>query len=84
MALASGSFRLEGERVDRSMIRSFPTLTSLEKSLMQSETREPWFQLCHLAAVEQDPAKVLVLVTEIDRLLEEWKARAKRNFRPSH
>jgi hypothetical protein len=51
---------------------------------MQSETREPWFQLCHLAAVERDPAKVLVLVTEIDRLLEEWKARAKRNFRPSH
>jgi hypothetical protein len=41
---------------------------------MQAETKEPWFQLCHLAVVEQDTAKVAVLVTEIERLLEERKS----------
>jgi hypothetical protein len=45
---------------------------------MQSETTEPWFQLCKLAAVEQDPAKVLMLIQEICRLLKEKEAWLKR------
>jgi hypothetical protein len=45
---------------------------------MYAETKEPWFQLCHLAVVEQDPAKVAVLVIEVERLLEERKSRLKR------
>ena len=32
-----------------------------------------WMELCEQAAVEQDPAKLLKLVTEINRLLEEEK-----------
>ena len=38
---------------------------------MQGPKRERWFQLCQLAAVERDPAKMLVLITEINDLLEE-------------
>jgi hypothetical protein len=37
---------------------------------MDDQTRERWFQLCQLAAVEEDPAKLLALVTEINRLLD--------------
>jgi hypothetical protein len=48
---------------------------------MQSETKERSFQLCQLAAVEQDPAKHLALVTEIDRMLEEEEERLKRKRR---
>jgi len=33
-------------------------------------TKERWFQLCQLAAVEQDPAKLIALVTEVNQLLE--------------
>jgi hypothetical protein len=36
---------------------------------MKDQTKERWFQLCHLAAVEEDPEKLLALVTEINILL---------------
>ncbi len=42
---------------------------------MEGETKERWFQLAQLAAVEQDPQKLLVLVQEINRLLEEKEKR---------
>ena len=32
---------------------------------------EQWMRFCELAAVEQDPEKLLTLVKEINRLLEE-------------
>jgi hypothetical protein len=38
---------------------------------------EKWFELCAKAAVEQDPEKLLVLVQEISRLLEEKESRLK-------
>lgn len=34
-----------------------------------------WMELCEQAAVEQDPEKLLALVTEINRLLEEKEKR---------
>jgi hypothetical protein len=34
-----------------------------------------WMELCEQAAVEQDPKKLLELVTEINRLLEEKEKR---------
>jgi hypothetical protein len=58
---------------------------------MDDHTRERWYQLCQLAAIEQDNDKLLALVTEINRLLaakeadcseretrrsEAWKQRA--------
>ena len=48
---------------------------------MQGPKRERWFQLCQRAAVERDPAKMLVLITEINDLLQEKEKRreAERN-----
>jgi len=34
------------------------------------ENTERWMELCRQAAVEQDPAKLIALVTEILELLE--------------
>jgi hypothetical protein len=36
---------------------------------MQGKTRERWQELCEQAANEQDPAKMLAIVEEINRLL---------------
>jgi hypothetical protein len=41
------------------------------------ETEERWRELCAQAAVEQDPKKLLALVTEITRLLGEKYDHAK-------
>ncbi len=38
---------------------------------MDEPATERWKQLCEQAAREQDPEKLLALVTEINRLLEE-------------
>jgi len=38
---------------------------------------ERWRELCAQAAVEQDPEKLMELVTEITRLLEEEQERAR-------
>jgi hypothetical protein len=38
---------------------------------MQNETRERWMELCAQAACEQNPAKLVELVREINDLLEE-------------
>jgi hypothetical protein len=42
---------------------------------MQGPNKERWFQLCQQAAVEQDPVKMLQLITEINDLLEEKEKR---------
>jgi hypothetical protein len=42
---------------------------------MDRETKERWLVLCEEAAVEQDPARLLALVTEINRLLGEKQRR---------
>ena len=34
------------------------------------EKREPWMDICALAAVEMDSEKLMALVAEVDRLLE--------------
>ena len=38
---------------------------------MQNEVKERWLELCEQAANEQNVKKLLVLVKEINRLLEE-------------
>jgi hypothetical protein len=45
--------------------------------IMDGEKKEQWLQLCEQAAREQDPAKLLRLVEEINRLLEEKERRLK-------
>jgi hypothetical protein len=42
---------------------------------MEGENAERWRQLCEQAAIEQDPLKLIRLVTEINRLLLEKEER---------
>ena len=42
---------------------------------MKEQQKELWMQLCAQAAVEQDPGKLLTLVAEINRILEEKERR---------
>jgi hypothetical protein len=45
---------------------------------MIGEQKERWRELCELVAVEQDPERLLEMVKEITRLLEEKQARLRR------
>ncbi len=45
---------------------------------MKGEKREQWMRLCEQAANEQDPQKLLELVREINRLLEEKEQRLRQ------
>jgi hypothetical protein len=44
---------------------------------MQGEQKEHWMSLCEKAAQEQDPEKLILLVHEITRLLDEKEERLK-------
>jgi hypothetical protein len=41
------------------------------------ENTEKWMELCGQVAKEQDPQKLIVLVTELNRLLDEKAERLK-------
>lgn len=41
---------------------------------------ERWYELCKHAAVEKDPERLLQLVQEINRLLEEKEAKLKKEL----
>jgi hypothetical protein len=41
-----------------------------------------WKELCELASVEQNPQKLMELITEINRLLEEKQNRLKQSGEP--
>jgi hypothetical protein len=43
--------------------------------MMKGPNKERWIQLCEQATVEQDPAKLLELVNELNALLEEKESR---------
>jgi hypothetical protein len=45
---------------------------------MNGHTKERWFQLCEQAAVEQDPERLLKLVNEISRMLDEKNQRVQQ------
>ena len=42
---------------------------------MQGEKAEQWRALCEQAAIEQDPEKLMRLIEQINRLLEEKEQR---------
>ncbi len=42
---------------------------------MQGQQKERWKELCELAAQEQNPERLMQLVAEINRLLEEKEQR---------
>ena len=45
---------------------------------MQGQLKERWMNLCEQAVVEQDTQKLMVLIQEINRLLEEKEQRLHR------
>lgn len=47
---------------------------------LKGERKEYWMHLCEQAANEQDPDKLMELVKEINRLLEEKEQRLKREM----
>lgn len=51
---------------------------------MQGETKERWMHLCELAAIEQNPEKLMQLVREINRLLEEKEDRLRGKSEGQH
>jgi hypothetical protein len=55
----------------------------MEVYQMKGETREAWEQYCAQAAVEQNPDKLLELVKEINRMLEEKEIRLLRRHQQS-
>lgn len=63
-------------RVARNYLR--PTLARLEYVVMQGKVKEEWMQLCEQAALEQDSGKLVELVVEINRMLDEKEQRLKR------
>ena len=48
---------------------------------MRGETRELWMTLCEQAAVEQDPVRLLELVTQINDLLEQKEKRLNERYK---
>jgi hypothetical protein len=50
---------------------SQPSQIQMEPRPLKGEKLELWQQLCAMAAVEQDPQKLIELVREINRLLGE-------------
>ncbi|HEY4054253.1 MAG TPA: hypothetical protein VGL74_10935 [Terriglobales bacterium] len=49
--------------------------TSYEVLTMQGEVGDRWRVLCERAATEQDPTRLMELIREINRLLEEKEGR---------
>jgi hypothetical protein len=50
---------------------------------MQGETGERWKKLCEQAASEQDPARLMQLIREINQLLSEKELRLQVQQKPS-
>jgi len=50
---------------------------------MRGQKLEQWRQLCELAAIEQDPERLLALVKEINRLLDEKEKRLREESEQS-
>jgi hypothetical protein len=51
---------------------------------MKGEKKEHWMRLCEQAANEQDPKRLMELVHEINRLLEEKENRLKQDSKLTH
>jgi hypothetical protein len=57
---------------------SSPRFTRTEAHAMHDNTKEAWMYFCEQAAVEQDPERLLQLVKEINRMLDEKENRLQR------
>jgi hypothetical protein len=73
-----GLMALSGHARSESLVESpgYVLYTKIRGTyLMQGEKAEQWRALCEKAAVEQDPDKLMGLVKEINRLLDEKEQR---------
>jgi hypothetical protein len=52
---------------------------SIQGGFLRGEKKEIWMHLCEQAAVEQNPDKLMDLIKQINRLLEEKERRLKSN-----
>jgi hypothetical protein len=50
---------------------------------LKGEVEEHWMELCRKAAVEQDPKRLMELIHEINRMLDEKEQRLKRDHAAS-
>jgi len=62
--------------------RKTDTEDYLRGTLVQGEVKEQWIRLCEMTAAEQDSEKLLAIVKEINRLLEEKEQRLSK-LRPT-
>jgi hypothetical protein len=51
-------------------------------TMKNEQHKEDWLKLCELAAVEQDPERLLALTQEICRLLDERENTLKKGRQP--
>jgi hypothetical protein len=70
--------RVKGREQQSRLLDSVAGVTDWRSSTMQGQVKEEWIQLCERAAVEQDAAKLMELVSEINRILDEKENRLKR------
>ncbi len=63
-----------------SAIQSVGTIkvTDWRLRAMQGKVKEDWILLCEQVAIEQDPERMIVLVRELNRMLEEKEKRLER------
>ena len=45
---------------------------------MQEKVKEDWLQLCEQVAIEQNPERMIELIRELNRMLDEKQQRLKR------
>ena len=53
-------------------------LTDWRPRTMQGKVKEDWIQLCEQVAIEQDTERLIELVRELNRTLDEKELRLKR------
>ena len=63
---------------DAYTVHSGPGIPDWRRLAMQGETKERWMELCEQAAVEQDADKLMKLIQEITRMLDDKDERLKR------
>lgn len=52
--------------------------TDWRPSTIQGKVKEDWLQLCEQVAIEQDTQRLIELVRELNRMLDEKEQRLKR------
>jgi hypothetical protein len=64
--------------MEAGLVSAALAFTRTEAHAMKDKTKETWMYFCEQAAVEQDPEKLLQLVKEINRMLDEKEIRLQR------